>query len=72
LVAVRHNVGIPLAISFGPRETVELYDTFYRVFQGEFGINLKRYILESDQGPALDGLTVNGKKWLFPVMSSHR
>jgi hypothetical protein len=30
LVAVSHNVGIPLAISFGPRGSIELHDTFTR------------------------------------------
>jgi hypothetical protein len=52
-VAVNHNVGIPLAISFGPRESSELYDAFYQAFHREFGFKLKDYILESDQGSAV-------------------
>jgi hypothetical protein len=53
LIAVIRNVGIPLAYSFGPQETVELYDEFYKVFQEQLGINLTQYILLSDQGAAL-------------------
>jgi hypothetical protein len=36
-VAVSHNVGIALVISFGPRGSIELYDDFYQVFDREFG-----------------------------------
>jgi hypothetical protein len=65
LVAVRHNVGIPLAISFGPRESVELYNTFYEVFDHEFHINLAGYILESDQGSALKAVGKHHPRHLF-------
>jgi hypothetical protein len=52
LVAVSHNVGIPLGIAFGPKESLELYDRFYTFFD-EHGVDLRQYILESDQGAAL-------------------
>jgi hypothetical protein len=65
LVAVIHNVGVPLAISFGPRETVELYDTFYQVFNAEFGVDLRQYILESDQGSALKAVGALHPRHLF-------
>jgi hypothetical protein len=65
LVAVSHNVGIPLAISFGSSESIELYDTFYRVFETEFGIKLDKYILESDQGPALRAVGARHPRHLF-------
>jgi hypothetical protein len=41
LVAVSHSVGIPLVISFGPRESIELDDIFYQAFDREFAIKLK-------------------------------
>jgi hypothetical protein len=53
IVAVGHNVGVTLAISFGSRESIKLYDTFYQVFDREFGIKLNDYILGSDQELAL-------------------
>jgi hypothetical protein len=65
LVAVIHNVGIPLAISFGPKENIELYDTFYRVFNDEFHINIAQYILESDQGSALKAVGRRHPRHLF-------
>jgi hypothetical protein len=52
LMAVSHNVGIPLALSFGPKEDIALYDLLYMAFDS-LGVNIRRYILESDQGPAL-------------------
>jgi hypothetical protein len=65
LVAVYHNVGIPLAISFAPRESIELYNTFYRVFQREFDIDLATYILESDQDSALKAVGQRHPRHLF-------
>jgi hypothetical protein len=41
-------VGIPLAISFGPREPIELYNNFYQVFGRKFGIKLKAEINNAD------------------------
>jgi hypothetical protein len=65
LVAVWHNVGIPLAVSFGPRENIELYDRFYTVFQERFQIDLTRYTLESDQGAALKAVGARHLRHLF-------
>jgi hypothetical protein len=65
LGAASHNVGIPLAISFGPRESVEPYYTFYQVFNREFEIILKDHILESDQGLALKAVGARHPRRLF-------
>jgi hypothetical protein len=56
LMAVPRNVGIPLAFAFGVAETVELYEQHYNAFLRLFEIDLKQYILESDQIPALCAL----------------
>jgi hypothetical protein len=53
LLAVSHNVGIPLAISFGPKESFELYNRLYTFFRTDLNIDLTPFFLESDQGPAL-------------------
>jgi hypothetical protein len=47
------NVGIPVALAFGPVEDSNLYETFYRVFKQLFGIDLNGYCVVSDQGSAL-------------------
>jgi hypothetical protein len=64
LVAVSHNVGIPVALSFGTHETVELYDSFYTAFSS-LGIDLRQYILESDQGAALKAVGQRHPRHLF-------
>jgi hypothetical protein len=56
LLAIIHNVGLPLGFSFGPQESIDLYDHFYTTFRDELGINLTRYILLSDQGAALKAI----------------
>jgi hypothetical protein len=53
LLAIIHNVGLPLGFAFGPQESIDLYDYFYTTFRNELGIDLTRYILLSDQGAAL-------------------
>jgi hypothetical protein len=65
LVAVYHNVGIPIAFTFGGGETEDLYNTFSVTFQELFGIDLKKYILESDQGSALKKIGKNYRRHLF-------
>jgi hypothetical protein len=65
LGAIRHNVGISLAISFGPRESVELHETVYQVFHSEFHIRLANHILESDQGSALKVVGERHPRHLF-------
>jgi hypothetical protein len=52
LMAVSHNVGIPLALSCGPKEDFALYNSFYTAFDS-LGIDIAKDILGSDQGPAL-------------------
>jgi hypothetical protein len=64
LVAVSHNVGIPLAIAFGAQETVALYQRFYTFFD-KVQINLRTYILESDQGRALISIGADHPRHLF-------
>jgi hypothetical protein len=64
LIAVSHNVGIPLAYAFGPKESIELYDSFYTAFD-DLGINLRTYILESDQGSALKSVGTRHPRHLF-------
>jgi hypothetical protein len=56
---------MPLAISFGPRESIELYDTFYQIFAREFVIKLKDYILKSNQGSALKAVGARHPPHLF-------
>ena len=47
------NVGFPIAYAFGPAEDKLLYEKFITQFKDLFSIDLKRYIVESDQGSAL-------------------
>jgi hypothetical protein len=65
LMVVSHNVGLPVAISFGPRESFELYNRFYTVFREEFQIDLTQYVLESDQGSALKKVGLQHPRHLF-------
>jgi hypothetical protein len=53
LTVVVGNVGVPIALSFGPAENNDLYDTFYATFRSLFNLDLSIYVVESDQGPAL-------------------
>jgi hypothetical protein len=64
LVAISHKVGIPLAIAFGRKESILLYDKFYAFFDN-IGINLRGYILESDQGSALISIGKRHPRHLF-------
>jgi hypothetical protein len=65
LVVVSQNVGIPLAISVVPGESIELSYTFYHVFDSKFGTKLKDYILESDQGSALKAVGAHHPRHLL-------
>jgi hypothetical protein len=53
LVGISHNTAIPLAISFGPIEDSNIYEIFFNIFYGQFGVDLSRFTLESDQGSGL-------------------
>jgi hypothetical protein len=53
MIAISHNMAMPLAFSFGPVEGAEIYDTFYKCFIELFDIDLSRFTLESDQGSGL-------------------
>jgi hypothetical protein len=56
VMAVYCNVGIPLGFSFGVAETVELYQQQCPAFADLFVIDLRQYVVESDQGSALCAL----------------
>jgi hypothetical protein len=56
LVAISRNTAIPLAFTFGPSETSELYRHFYQTFQKRYGISIGQFIVESDQGSALKAI----------------
>jgi hypothetical protein len=56
LMAVYGNVAVPIGFAFGVAETVDLYNQQYGVFAQLFGIELQKYILESDQGSAFSAL----------------
>jgi hypothetical protein len=64
LMAVTRNVGIPLGVSFGPKESFEIYDRFYTLFD-EHGVDLRGYILFSDQGAALRSIDKGRRRHLF-------
>jgi hypothetical protein len=63
-IAVLHNVGIPVACAFGSKEWIELYNSFYAAFD-ELSINIRTYILESDQGSALKSVGRRPPRHLF-------
>jgi hypothetical protein len=42
LIAIYHNVGIPIAIAFGIAETVDLYERLYLVVSERFGLDLSQ------------------------------
>jgi hypothetical protein len=56
LVGISRNTAIPLAFSFGPSETAQLYRHFYQTFQRRYGISIGQFIVESDQGAALKAI----------------
>jgi hypothetical protein len=56
LMAVFFNVGIPLALAFGPGETTELSSMFDASVLEPFQIDLSNYVMESDQGSALEAI----------------
>jgi hypothetical protein len=54
LLAVSRGMGMPLTRSFAPNESFAFYDRFSTFFRENLGIELIRYILESDQRQALN------------------
>jgi hypothetical protein len=46
LTVAARNVGIPIALSFGPAENAELYDGFYSIFRSLFNLDLSTYVVE--------------------------
>ena len=55
MICVR-NVGLPIAFTFGAAEDKKLYNNFVEMFNVEFGIDLKKFIVISDQGSALKAI----------------
>jgi hypothetical protein len=65
-MAVYCDVGVRLGFSFGIAETVELYQQQYTTFAELFAIDLRQYVVESDQGSALRALCArNGQTQLI-------
>jgi hypothetical protein len=66
VMAIYCNVGVPLGFSFGVTETVKLDQQQYAAFAEFFAINLRQYVVESDQGSALRTLCArNGQTQLI-------
>ena len=53
LMCSSYNVGVSTAFAFGGSEDKDLYNMFIDKFNSLLGIDLKQYIVESDQGSAL-------------------
>lgn len=53
LMCSSYNVGVSTAFAFGCAEDKDLYNMFIDKFNSVLGINLRQYIVESDQGSAL-------------------
>jgi hypothetical protein len=49
LVAAVQNVGIPIAIAFGPGETLEPHEQFSTASDSRFGTNLGGFPPQADQ-----------------------
>lgn len=56
LMASVGNSGIPLAFAFGLGETKSLYNLHFNTFKNILGIDLTKYIIESDQGKAIESV----------------
>lgn len=54
IMASIYNVGVPLAFSFSVSESEQIYQRIYNFFQSKLNINLSQYVIESDQGKALN------------------
>jgi hypothetical protein len=58
LTVVAGNVGIPIALNFGPMENCELYDRFSSLFESSLELDLSTNVIELDQGAGLRSITV--------------
>ena len=56
LMASVHNIGIPISFTFGIGETKSLYNLHINTFKEKFDIDLCRYVIESDQRTAIEGV----------------
>jgi hypothetical protein len=56
VMAVYCNVGVPVGFSFGVAETVELCQQQYTAFAELFAIDMRQYVIKSDQDSALRAL----------------
>jgi hypothetical protein len=50
------NVGVPLAFAFGSSEDKTLYARHFDAFEAHVGIKLNQFVIESDQGSALNAI----------------
>ena len=56
IMAATMNIGIPLGFAFGSGEDKKLYEKHFEAFSQQTGINLARFVIESDQGSALKAI----------------
>lgn len=59
LMASICNVGVPLGFAFGPAESKDLYEHFYKSFNDIIDVDLSNYVTESDGGSALSAITAD-------------
>ena len=53
IMASTMNIGIPIGFAFGSGEDKSLYERHFKAFSEQCGIDLSKFVIESDQGSAL-------------------
>lgn len=53
IMASTMNIGIPIGLAFGSCEDKSLYERHFKAFSEQCGIELSKFVIESDQGSAL-------------------
>lgn len=56
LMGSAKNTGFPLSIAFGDGENKSLYLLYILAFKNKLGINIEDYVIESDQGSAINAI----------------
>ena len=56
LMGSAKNTGFPLSIAFGDGENKSLYLLYILAFKNKLGINIEDYVIESDQGSAINAV----------------